>query len=180
VTASGKLVYVDLAGVEIDRDWYRAGGMRASESHRVTFHGAPVLATLRPLTTEPYFSGDAVRTAAAWAGIADAAAQAALAALGPDADDLRAHAAGRIAVARATIDRWFEHAAVVTDLTSVSVALRVAVADAGATILEQAARACGSRPFATGTALDRARRDFELFVLQHRLDPLIAKLGRAR
>ena len=40
------------------------------------------------------------------------------------------------------------------------------------------ARATGSRPFATGTALDRARRDFELFVLQHRLDPLVARLGR--
>ncbi len=181
VTASGRLVYVELAAhVEIDRDWYRAGGMRASESHRVTFHGAPVQATLRELTTEPYFSGDAIRTAAAWAGIADAAAEAALAAIAPDADDLRAHAAGRIVTARATIDRWFEHAALARDLPAISVALRVAVADAGAAILEHAARACGSRPFATGTALDRARRDFELFVLQHRLDPLLATLGRSR
>ena len=47
-----------------------------------------------------------------------------------------------------------------------------------ATILDEAASATGSRPFATGTALDRARRDFELFVLQHRLDPLVARLGR--
>jgi hypothetical protein len=180
VTAGGELVYVDLDGAEIDREWYRAGGMRASESHRVTFHAAPVLATLRPLTTEPYFSGDAIRTAAAGAGSADAAAEAALAALGSDVDDLRAHAAGRIVVARATIDRWFEHAAFAPDLPSISIALRVAVADAGAAILEHAAHACGSRPFATGTALDRARRDFELFVLQHRLDPQIAKLGRAR
>ena len=181
VTASGRLVYVDLAAhAEIDRDWYRAGGMRASESHRVTFHGAPVLATLRDLTTEPYFSGDAIRTAAAWAGIADAAAEAALHSIGADADDLRAHAAGRIITARATIDRWFEHAALAPDLPAISVSLRVAVADAGAQILDCAARACGSRPFATGTALDRARRDFELFVLQHRLDPMLARLGRSR
>jgi hypothetical protein len=181
VTASGHLVLVDLgAHAEIDRDWYRAGGMRASESHRVTFHGAPVLATLRELTTEPYFSGDAIRTAAAWAGIADAAADAALAAIAPDADDLRAHAAGRIITARATIDRWFEHAALAHDLRAISVPLRVAVADAGAAILEHAARATGSRPFATGTPLDRARRDFELFVLQHRLDPMLARLGRSR
>jgi hypothetical protein len=181
VTASGQLVYVELADhAEIDRGWYRAGGMRASESHRVTFHGAPVRATLRELTTEPYFSGDAIRTAAAWAGIADAAAEAALGAIAPDADDLRAHAAGRIVTARATIDRWFEHAARSRDLPAISVPLRVAVADAGAAILEHAARACGSRPFATGTALDRARRDFELFVLQHRLDPMLATLGRSR
>ena len=44
--------------------------------------------------------------------------------------------------------------------------------------VSEAARACGSRPFATGTALDRARRDFELFVLQHRLDPMLTRLGR--
>jgi hypothetical protein len=181
VTAGSELVYADLAGrVEIDRDWYRAGGMRASESHRVTFHGARVIATLDALTTEPYFSGDAIRTAAAWAGIADAAAAAALEALPDELDDLRAHAAGRIVTARQTIDRWFEHAALAPDLTRVSIPLRVAVADAGAAILEHAARATGSRPFATGTPLDRARRDFELFVLQHRLDPLLARLGRQR
>ena len=79
---------------------------------------------------------------------------------------------------RPTIDRWFEHAAAVEDHRDVSIQLRQAVADAGATILDEGARATGSRPFATGTALDRARRDFELFVLQHRLDPLVARLGR--
>jgi hypothetical protein len=46
--------------------------------------------------------------------------------------------------------------------------------------MAEAARATGSRPFATGTALDRARRDFELFVLQHRLDPLLTRLGKER
>ncbi len=56
--------------------------------------------------------------------------------------------------------------------------LREAIATAGRTILDEAARACGSRPFATGGDLDRARRDFELFVLQHRLDPMVARLGR--
>jgi hypothetical protein len=59
-----------------------------------------------------------------------------------------------------------------------SVQLREAISIAGRTILDEAARACGSRPFATGTPLDRARRDFELFILQHRLDPMVARLGR--
>ena len=37
------LAYIDLTrGVKIDRSWYRASGMRASESHRVVFHGARV------------------------------------------------------------------------------------------------------------------------------------------
>ena len=57
--------------------------------------------------------------------------------------------------------------------------LREAVAGAGRPILDEAARACGSRPFATGGALDRARRDLEIFLLQHRLDPLVARAGRA-
>ena len=90
-------------------------------------------------------------------------------------DDLRALAAGNLVTAIETVDRWFERAA---HDDTVSVQLRRAVETAGRTILEEAARATGSRPFATGTRLDRARRDFELFVLQHRLDPLTARLGR--
>ena len=49
-----------------------------------------------------------------------------------------------------------------------------------ATLLDEAARACGSRPFATGGRLDRARRDLELFLLQHRLDPVLAARRRRR
>jgi hypothetical protein len=156
--------------------------MRASESHRVVFRGARVLARLEPLTRQPWFATDAIRTAAAWAGIADAAAGAALHDLAarPELDDLRALAAGRIATARATMDRWLEHAATAPDedLPTVSIQLRAAIAQAGAQIIDEGARATGSRPFATGTPFDRARRDFELFVLQHRLDPLLARLGR--
>ena len=40
VLTKGTLVLVDLeSNVEIDRTWWRAMGMRASESHRVHFHG---------------------------------------------------------------------------------------------------------------------------------------------
>src|SRR5215211_7035881 len=39
------LAYVDLSsGVEVDPGWFRGAGMRASESHRVIFDGARVLA----------------------------------------------------------------------------------------------------------------------------------------
>jgi alkylation response protein AidB-like acyl-CoA dehydrogenase len=186
VIARGTLVYVDLHdSVEVDKSWYRSGGMRASESHRVVFHGATVVATLGSLIREPWFSRDAIRTAACWAGILDAAVDAALADLAakPETDDLRALAAGRIVTAQATIDRWFEHAAAAQpddDLKATAIQLRATVEQAGTTIIDEASRATGSRPFATGTALDRARRDFELFVLQHRLDPLVARLGRER
>ena len=45
-------------GVEIDRAWFAAAGMRASESHLVRFHGAPVHALLGgpdELLREPWF-----------------------------------------------------------------------------------------------------------------------------
>jgi hypothetical protein len=55
--------------------------------------------------------------------------------------------------------------------------LRAAVSDGCRTVLDAAAGALGSRPFAAGGDLDRCRRDLELFLLQHRLDPMVARLG---
>ncbi len=180
------LAYVDLtAGVAVDRGWFRGGGMRASESHRVVFTGARVIAGLGApgeLAREPWFSRDAIRTAATWAGMADTALAGALAALAarPDPGDLEGLAAGRMLAARGTIDLWLGHAAALDTAVpaGLSIDLREAVARAAATILDEAARACGSRPFATGAPLDRARRDLELLLLQHRLDPLLARRGR--
>lgn len=188
------LVYVDLEDAEVDRGWFRGSGMRASESHRVVFHGSPVLAVLGgpgELVREPYFSRDAVRTSVSWAGIADRAVEAALGTLsekaraaGGEPDDLVSLAAGRMLAARGTIDRWLEEAARRADrdptasLAPISTGLRSAVADACRTILDEAARACGSRPFTTGDPLDRARRDLGLFLLQHRLEPALAREGR--
>jgi hypothetical protein len=45
--------------------------------------------------------------------------------------------------------------------------------------LDEAARACGSQAFVRGGGLDRPRRDLELFLLQHRLDPMLARAGAA-
>ena len=185
------VAYVDLSeGVEIDHAWYRASGMRASESHRVTFHGARVRAILGgpgELTREPWFSRDAIRTTACWAGMAHRASEAALGLLAArrPPDDLSALAAGRILSARGTIEAWLDRAGAAAQadpdapLAALSVELREAVAGACRLILDEAARACGSHPFAVAGDLDRARRDLELFLLQHRLDPLVAARGHA-
>ena len=93
--------------------------MRASESHRVVFEGAPVLAVLGEpgeLVREPYFSRDAIRTAVTWAGISDTAVDAALDVLAAKAgdgepDDVVSLAAGRMLAARGTIDSWLASAA---------------------------------------------------------------------
>jgi alkylation response protein AidB-like acyl-CoA dehydrogenase len=208
-----RLAYMDVSrhGVRLDRGWYRASGLRSSESHRVEFHDTPVLAILGAedeIVREPWFSRDAVRTAATWAGIADCILQETVVSLGEgNADELRLHAVGRMRVAQASIDRWLDHT--VTRLAELGDALgagdevdrarppldadgnaddaddaralagecRVALADAARVIAAEAARVCGSRALVGGGTLDRARRDLDLFLLQHRLDPKLVELG---
>jgi alkylation response protein AidB-like acyl-CoA dehydrogenase len=188
------LAYVDLkgGGLEVDRTWFRGSGMRASESHRVVFRGARVLAVLGEpgeLVREPYFARDAIRTAVTWAGIADLAVDATLETLAAkfadrEPDDIVSRAAGRMLSAQKTMDRWLEHAAREADadpqksLTSFSTELRATVAASCRKILDEAANACGSHPFAIASPLDRARRDLELFLLQHRLDSALVRAGR--
>jgi hypothetical protein len=190
-TAPGPVsVWVDLTDprrVEIDSGWYRSHGLVASVSHRVVFHDAPVLARLGPngaIAQQPWFGRDALRTAASWAGMADTAVRAATVALRerPARGDLEGLAVGRILTAQRTIDVWLAAAARAmdeagADLAAVSLHGRAAIADACRSLLDEAARACGSRPFATAGALDRSRRDLEVFLLQHRLDPLLARAG---
>jgi hypothetical protein len=183
------LALVDVTrGTEIDRSWFRGSGMRTSESHRVVFDGAPVLAILGEpgeLVREPWFSRDAIRTAACWAGLADRAAEAALDALADrEPNELDGAVAGRVVGARTAIDLWLEAAGrraadPSADLAAMSVHLRAAVADACRTIVDLGARAAGARAVAGAGDLDRCRRDLELFLLQHRLEPMVARVGRA-
>jgi alkylation response protein AidB-like acyl-CoA dehydrogenase len=218
---SKRIAYVDATrGLRLDRDWYRASGLRASESHRVEFDQAPVLALLGgpdEIVREPWFARDAVRTAATWAGLADGILAATLALVGERelADELRLHAIGSMRVARSSIDRWLDHAVGVLDAVGRSLAegagegalvdgagasagdgasaatpgspgkaaralaaeCRLALADAARLIAAEAARVCGSRALIGGSDLDRARRDLDLFLLQHRLDPKLVELG---
>jgi alkylation response protein AidB-like acyl-CoA dehydrogenase len=182
-------VWIDVADrqrVEIDTGWYRSFGLRASVSHRVVFHDAPVLARFGgpgALAEQPWFGRDALRTAASWAGMADTATDGALAELArrPEPGALEGLAVGRILSAQRTIGLWLDAGAEAMDsgedLAAIALHARVVIAAACRTLLDEAARACGSRPFAQGSALDRARRDLEVFLLQHRLDPQLARLG---
>jgi alkylation response protein AidB-like acyl-CoA dehydrogenase len=188
-TDGRRLAYVDLgSGVSIDRDWYRADGLRGSESHRVVFSGARVLALLGvdgEMLREPWFSRDAIRTSATWAGIADSVVAAATSWLRQHAANgpLAGLAAGRMRVAASTIDRWLEYAGRRVDearpVADTSIEARWAIASACHEIVADAATACGSRPLATGDSLSRGRRDLDLFLLQHRLEPRLAAHGTA-
>lgn len=184
-----RLAYLDTTSrVSVDRDWYRASGLRASESHRVEFHDTPVLALLDGLSGEPWFSRDAVRTSATWAGLVDAIERATLAALDPRrSDQVQAHALGRMRVARSTIDLWLDRAVAAlsdpddlpagVDPATLALECRAALSGCARLVSEQAAQLCGSRALIGGSDLDRARRDLDLFLLQHRLDGKIAALG---
>jgi hypothetical protein len=196
--------WVDLTAaetIEVDRDWFRGAGMRSSASHRVTFAGTPVLAILGPpgsLLMQPWFARDALRTAATWAGAADAAVEDALARLAarPAPGDLEALAAGRLRTWQQTIGLWLHAAATALDLRrpddpagfdarrpddpgGFAARARTALADAARAIVDEAERATGSRPAAAGSVLDRAARDLRLFLLQHRLEPILARAGAA-
>lgn len=187
------LAYVDTTtGMGVDRSWFKGAGMRASESHRVIFDDAPVLAVLGEpgeLLREPYFARDAIRTAVTWAGMCDSAVDATLAILAAkngarEPDDLVSLAAGRILTAQGTIDRWLEYAAAEADndpnasLAPFATQLRESVASSCRQVLDEAARAVGSHPFAVSGVLDLARRNLELFLLQHRLEPAVTRRGR--
>jgi alkylation response protein AidB-like acyl-CoA dehydrogenase len=185
-------VWIDLTDskrVEVDETWYRSRGLVGSVSHRVVFHDAPVIARLGApgaISAQPWFARDALRTAASWAGMADTAVRAALDDLAgrPSSGELEALAAGRILTSWRTIDVWLKAAARAMDVQAAELAAvalhgRAAIADACRALLDEAARACGSRPFARADDLDRARRDLEVFLLQHRLDPLLARAGAA-
>ena len=193
-----RLAYIDTSeGLRIDRGWYRASGLRASESHLVEFTDTPVLALLggeNELARQPWFARDGVRTAATWAGIADSIFATASRTLGErKPDEHQLNALGRMQVARATIDRWLEYAGTQlesadaaperpeasADSAALATECRAAIIEASHTIADAAAQACGSRSLIAGDALDRGRRDLDLFLLQHRLDPQLAKLGRA-
>jgi hypothetical protein len=182
-------VWVDVRpgdAVEIDTRWYRGHGLRASASHRVHFRDAPVLARFGgpgALAAEPWFHRDALRTAASWVGMLDCAVDAALSELRARerSGALESLAAGRILAAARACELWLAEAARAMDsgvgLAAASIYARAAIFDAAERVLGEAARACGSHPFATGGALERARRDLEVFLLQHRLDPLLARWG---
>jgi alkylation response protein AidB-like acyl-CoA dehydrogenase/SAM-dependent methyltransferase len=191
-----RLAYVDpRIGATVDRSWFRGSGLRASESHRVEFRDTPILAVFGgpdELAREPWFSRDAVRTAAAWAGIVDCIVGATAVVLADgEPGPLWLLTLGEMRVAQATIDCWLKHAGAAlslpvdaeatrlqaADAHQIAGECRIAVATAARRVSAAAAGVGGSRALVGGGPLDRARRDLDLFLLQHRLEPRLVELG---
>lgn len=184
------LALVDLTRpgtVEVDRSWFASPALRTSESHRVVFHDAPVVAVLGgpgALLEDPWFSGDALRTAATWAGALDAVVAGVRAAFTDRVPtDAEALLAGRIAAAHAAVDLWLAAGcrAVEQDPDPAQEVLlaRLSVTEAAREILRAARELTGSWPVATDAPAARAARDLDLLLVQHRLTPPTVRLGRA-
>ncbi|WP_026912066.1 hypothetical protein [Patulibacter minatonensis] len=188
----------DPARVIVDRDWFRGPALRSSASHRVVLDRAPILAILglRPgdgpdrhgagnaLLDEPWFSGDALRTAVTWAGALDTVFDGTIAALRDRTpSDAEAVLVARAAAARATVDRWLEHATAVRDREPVTVVqravlqARLEITERCREVLRICAELTGSHPIATDARTARTRGDLDLLLLQHRLTPAATRLG---
>lgn len=173
--------------VQIDRGWFASPALAESHSHRVVFDRAPVVATLGEegtLTAEPWFSGDALRSTAVWAGGADAV-------LGrlvgdPPTDPAGEERLGRATAILQTVDVWLDAARAAVDdahetgdtAAPTVGALRLELTERIRELLRIAAEHRGSRSLATDTVLGEARSGLDLLLLQHRLGPVAARLGR--
>jgi alkylation response protein AidB-like acyl-CoA dehydrogenase len=177
-------VLVDLRApgtVEVDRTWFVGEALRESRSDRVVFDGAPVLAILGEegtLTTEPWISGDALRSSAVWAGGVDAILDrlAMLGAARPlDAADRER--LGRADAIRATVDVWIdaglaavEHAQAGGVPPGPTIgAMRLELTERIRALLRLAAELTGSRGLVADASLSRARAGLDVLLLQHRL-----------
>ncbi|XAY05051.1 hypothetical protein DSM112329_01892 [Paraconexibacter sp. AEG42_29] len=186
-----RLAYVDVSRrATVDAAWFGGAGMRGSASHRVVFHDARVLWTApepRALLVQPWFAGDGLRTAAGWAGGADAVVDGVLAALRskPAASELEQLAVATLVQAQRSMDLWLRAgadavAAAAADVADTTLLARVSIAADVRTILAEADRVLGSRPFAAGGRIERARRDLLTYLLQHRLEAPQVALGARR
>jgi alkylation response protein AidB-like acyl-CoA dehydrogenase len=184
-------VYVDPTdprSTVVDERWFAGDALRSSLSHRVVFDRAPVLAVLGPpgtLAEEPWFAGDALRTTVTWAGALDAVVSGVDDALRTrSVSDAEAAQVARLHVARATVDRWLDHATALREddhraAPRAVLLARLAITEQIREALRLAAELTGSHALATATRVARARRDLDLLLLQHRLTPAAVRLGHA-
>ncbi|MBO9534748.1 MAG: hypothetical protein J7513_17375 [Solirubrobacteraceae bacterium] len=182
-------VLVDLGApgaVHVDEAWFRAPALRESHSHRVVFDAAPVVGFLGEegsFTADPWISGDALRSAAVWAGAADTLLARMRSIAGRPGDGERL---GRAAAICTGADAWLAAGAVAVDAAHagdrasawpVIAALRLELTERLRELMRLAAEHVGSRGLATDDVLREARDGLDLLLLQHRLGPVAERLG---
>ncbi len=149
------------------------------------FDAAPVVAVLGQegtLSEEPWISGDALRSAAVWAGAADAILRRMSELSGRPGDDERL---GRAAAILATIDSWLDTGTAAVEAAHgigpdpwpTVAALRLELTERLRALMRLASEHVGSRGLVTDDELRDARDGLDLLLLQHRLAPVAVRLG---
>lgn len=187
-------VLVDLRSAEtvrIDREWFVGTALRESRSDRVVFDDAPVLAVLGSegtLSTEPWISGDALRSSAVWAGGVDTVVRRLIEhgrARSGDAADLER--LGRADAIRATVDVWLaaglaavegEHAGGVAAAPVIG-AMRLELTERIRELLRIGAELTGSRGLVADAEYSAARAGLDVLLLQHRLGSVAVRRAKA-
>lgn len=194
-----RMLLVPLNGRPVDRNWWRPQGMRLSGSHVVDFAGV----TLRPqdmvgepddYITQPWFSGGAIRFAAAHVGGMRAVHDALVDHLCQTDrcdDPYQQHRIARSAILvetgylwlRRAADAWrracVEPASAGAELEAIANATRMAVETAALEVLELAERGVGAAGLMQAHPLERLARDLRTYLRQPAPDRALAQCGRA-
>jgi alkylation response protein AidB-like acyl-CoA dehydrogenase len=191
-----QLVIVPTAGLEIDRSWWHPLGMRASGSHVVYFQSTvstdqQLLGTPGDYLKEPWFSGGAIRFAAAHVGGMHAILDVVVAHLKKAKraeNPHQQHRLGEMGIRVGAAYSWLDHAAKqwsaigsVSDnevIASLSAA-RLAIERSALDVLELAERSVGAAGMLAPHALERLIRDLRTYLRQPNPDAALATVGAA-
>lgn len=182
-------VLVDLRAqptTHVDEAWFSAPVLRESHSHRVVFEAAPVVGVLGAegsFIADPWISGDALRSAAVWAGAADTIFARMRRIAGRPGDGERL---GRAAAICHGVDAWLAGAAAAVErahlgdgaaASPVVASMRLELTERLRELMRLAAEHVGSRGLVTDDLLREARDGLDVLLLQHRLGPVAERLG---
>lgn len=198
--AGRQMLAVPLAGLPVDRSWWKPMGMRASGSHVVDFGGLPVQPQWRlgepdSYIRQPLFSAGAIRFVAVQVGgmhaVFDVAA-AHLSRTGRNADPYQSHRIARMGITVETGYAWLgcvaaawmeaaRHPGGPADdrLVALANASRSAVETAALAVLEDAERSVGAAGFIAPHPLERRIRDLRTYLRQPNPDGALAAVGTA-
>ena len=198
ITASipeGRLmIVVPVAGLPIDRSWWRPLGMRASGSHIVDFTGTGiendwVLGGCNDYVREPWFSGGAIRFAAVHVGGMHAVSDATvkhLRATRRIADPYQLHRLGQMGMAVESGYAWLDRAAkywsepersMGDGIGAIANAARLAIEGLALVVLQEAERSVGAAGLIAPHPLERLSRDLRTYLRQPNPDGALASLG---
>lgn len=186
----------------IDTSWWRPLGMNASASHRIDFRDIEIgpdaiLGAPGDYYRQPWFSGGAIRFAAAQVGGAAALLDAAIATLrdaGRADDALQQARFGEAAIAITSGEQWLNWAAIRADASALGGALvpsisaeemvtaanmtRTAVERICLQVLELVERGVGARGLLRPHPIERIGRDLTLYLRQPAPDAALRDVGR--